>query len=390
MAFSAVRIQKIKGIEGFGAIERHGKRQDASSLSRCDMSKTPNNLAWSLSDDPLSVTGALAKRREALGKAKTYGKAAVGGHLLCVVSPEWVAATGDIHDPKNPRNTAIFNAAKSWAEKSFGVGSVISCRMDLDESGGGVVDVVVVPEMRKKVGGKEVSYLALNKAFEKEFGKKRSYSKMQDSWAEYCQQHLDKSLQRGKPKSETQREHVHADIIRPALEHISKLNSQADERLRLASKRAALARRKAEQSAVEEWRKRSIFSKLQRNKNLLEDAEAQEIFDDGKASIQPKLDTALNELGIEKSKVARLESENRKLKLDNNKLSNDLEKIETALCEFAYDNSIPVQHRHSLISKIKSVVSRPLHFLNNVAEAIGFKQMPAPRKKADIMQFNNR
>jgi len=388
MAFSAVRIQKIKSLAGFGAIEKHGRRQDASSLSRCDMSKTSNNLAWSLSDDPLSVTDALSKRRECLGNAKQYGKAAVGGHLLCVVSPAWVSATGDIHDPKNPRNTAIFNAARAWAEKSFGAGSVISCRMDLDETGGGVVDVVVVPEMRKKVGGKEVSYISFNKAFEKEFGKKRSYSKMQDSWAEYCQQHLDPSIQRGKHKSETQREHVHADILRPALQEAAEKNKLADDRLKLASKRAAIARRKAEKSAIEEWRKRSIFSKLQRNKNLLEDAEAQEIFDDGKASIQPKLDTALNELGIEKSKVSRLESENRKLKLDNNKLSNDLEKIETALCEFAYDNSIPVQHRHSLISKIKSVVSRPLHFLNNVAEAIGFKQKSAPPKKAEVIAFN--
>lgn len=387
MPFAAVRIQTIKSINTLKTIEAHGMRLDEASRTRCDMSRKEDSLTYSIADDPRAVVSAYRKRK-ADTQAKEYKGAALGIHALCVVSPEWIKQSGDLHDPRNPRNTALFEAAKAWGNKTFGAGSVVSARLDLDEAGGGVVDLVIIPVHEVKQRGKVKNQVSVNKAYEKAFGGGRVYGKMQDSWAEYCQQHLDLSIQRGKPKSETQREHVHADILRPALQHISEKNKQADERLKLASKRAALARKKAEKMAVEEWRKRSIFSKLQRNKDLIADDEADEIYEQGQRSMQPRLDTALRDLGVQKSRVARLEGENRKLKQENTQLSNDMEKVETALCEFAYDGSIPVRYRHSLISKIKSVVSRPLHYLNNVAEAIGFKQKSAPSRKADVLQFN--
>jgi len=387
MPFAAVRVQTIKSINTLKTIEAHGMRLDEASRTRCDISRKEDSLTYSIADDPLAVVDAYKKRKSDTN-AREYKNAALGIHALCVVSPEWIQEAGDMHDPKNPRNTALFEAAQAWGNKTFGAGSVVSARLDLDEAGGGVVDLVIIPVHEVRQRGKVKNQVSVNKAYEKAFGGGRVYKKMQDSWADYCQQHLDPNIQRGKPKAETQRQHVHADILRPALREAAEKNQKADERLKLASKRAAIARRNAEKMAVNEWRKRSIFSKMRRNKELLEDAEADEIYADGQASIQPKLDTALSSLGIEKSRVARLESENRKLRLDNNKLTDDMEKIETALCEFAYDDSIPMQHRHSLISKIKGVVSRPLHFLNNVAEAVGFKQKAAPPKKADVLQFN--
>jgi len=35
---------------------------------------------------------------------------------LCLVSPEWVQLAGDLHDHANPRNVALFEQAKAWAE----------------------------------------------------------------------------------------------------------------------------------------------------------------------------------------------------------------------------------------------------------------------------------
>lgn len=49
------------------------------------------------------------------------------------------------------------------------------------------------------------------------FGKTKSYSGMQDSWSAWCQGKLDHEIQRGVSKEVTQREHVHAEIIAPAL-----------------------------------------------------------------------------------------------------------------------------------------------------------------------------
>jgi hypothetical protein len=64
---------------------------------------------------------------------------------LCVVSPEWVKAVGDLHDPDNPRNRALFDQAKAWAESWAGKGAVFGARLDLDEAGGAVVDLMISP-----------------------------------------------------------------------------------------------------------------------------------------------------------------------------------------------------------------------------------------------------
>lgn len=215
--FSAVRVKKISGIRSLQSIEAHGRREDSASAKRCDASRTDDNLARSNVDDPLAVVAAF-RQRKADTKATEYKGAPLGLHVLCVVSPEWISAAGDMHDPKNPRNTALFNAANKWAEEKFGKGSVIASRMDMDEAGGGVVDLVIVPVSEVKQRGKVKNQISVNKAYETAFGGGRVFPKMQDSWAEYCQRCLDPEIQRGRPKEETQREHVHADILRPALQ----------------------------------------------------------------------------------------------------------------------------------------------------------------------------
>lgn len=239
--FAAVRVQKIKGMRNLQSIEAHGRREDEASKGRVDADRTENNLAWScVEGNPLGVVAAFRKRKVDTG-AGEYAGAPVGIHVMCIVSPDWISGAGDMHDPRNPRNKALFEAAKEWGDRTFGAGSVVAARMDMDERGGGVVDLVVVPVATFKQRGKEKTQISVNKAYEKAFGGGRVYSRMQDSWASHAQRHLDATLKRGKTKEETQREHVHADIIRPALQRAE------------AAEKAAKAWRKD----AEKWRNRS-------------------------------------------------------------------------------------------------------------------------------------
>ncbi|WP_197461289.1 hypothetical protein, partial [Acetobacter malorum] len=239
--FAAVRVQKIKGIRNLQSIEAHGRREDDASKSRVDATMTSRNLAWSCADgNPLGVVAAFRKRKADTG-AGEYKNAPVGLHVMCIVSHEWVSGAGDMHDPNNPRNKALFDEARSWGDKTFGKGAVVAARMDMDERGGGVVDLVVVPVATFKQRGKEKTQISVNKAYESAFGGGRVYGKMQDSWSAHAQRTLSTDLRRGKAKADTQRQHVHADIIRPALQRAE------------AAENAAKAWRKD----AEKWRARS-------------------------------------------------------------------------------------------------------------------------------------
>ena len=217
MPFAAVRVQKIMGLRGMQSIENHGRRLDPASAARVDPSRTQDNLAWSCSDDPLAVVEAFRQRKAETG-AKEYRGSPLGLHVLCIVSPEWLQAAGDLHDPGNDRNQRLFQAARDWGDQTFGPGAVVAARMDMDESGGGVVDLVIVPISEVKQRGKVKNQISVNKAYEAAFGGGRVFSKMQDSWAGFAKAHLDSVIERGKPKEETGRDHVHADIYRPIVQ----------------------------------------------------------------------------------------------------------------------------------------------------------------------------
>lgn len=285
MAYVCVRTEKIGGYRKLQTIEAHGRREDEESRTRADPARFDDNIAESSVDDPLAVVEAFKQRKAETG-AREYKGAPVGVHVLCTVSPEWIKEAGGLHDPQNPRNLAFYDASKKWAEDRFGKGSVIASRMDMDERGGGAVDLVVVPVHEVKQRGKVKSQISVNKSYEKAFGGGRVYSKMQDDFAEHCQNTLDKDLQRGKPKSETQREHVHAAIIGPALEakaNAEKARDEALEREKTAKKQAAEAearlkeREEQMQTISERWNasikklreKHAELTDKIRNKNAL-------------------------------------------------------------------------------------------------------------------------
>lgn len=233
--FSFVRFRRLKNYTALGAAEAHGRRLDAAALRRTTKDTRGRCLSWSAdpAGDPLAIKAAFKSRKETTG-AREYGGAAVGGSLLLGVSPEWIAKAGDVHDPQNPRNIQLHEAAKGWAEIVFGKGSTIATRLDLDEKGSGVVDVIVVPIVDMKIRGKTKPTISVNKSLEAAFGKCKSYRAMQDSWNEYVKFHLDQNIARGISKEITQKEHVHADIIGPALEQAKNIEVEAESVLEAA------------------------------------------------------------------------------------------------------------------------------------------------------------
>ena len=193
--FSAVRCKRINNIQGLSSAGQHARRLDKSSPKRVDASRTHLTLTEStyLPDDSRNVLGAFKEFKDATGTKEQKG-ASMALHLLLVVSPEWIDASGDRHDPNNPRNLMMFDQAKQWAEKEFGEGSVICSRMDMDEKGAGVVDVFVCPTAVVHQKGREPKKVISTRkallALQKREKRSKCYRAMQDSFARHCQQNM--------------------------------------------------------------------------------------------------------------------------------------------------------------------------------------------------------
>jgi len=349
---------------GLVAMEKHGRRQDKSCQGRCDFSRSPDNLAWScsLSGDPLDVVGAFKQRKTATD-AKEYGKAPVALHMLLTVSPEWIQDAGDMHDPKNPNNRKLFDQAKAWAEEKFGEGSVIASRMDMDEAGGGVVDIFVVPVHQVKQRKTTKNQISINKAYEKAFGGGRVFGPMQDSWAEWCRTKIDPKIQRGKTKAETGREHVHSEVIAPALETLSKRQkavSTREKQVTVREKQAAEVLTTPWFRSVPDETKQKVLGQAERNKIR---AWYQEKYE----SVTVKLGEVSTRLAAERQKREKLESQNRALMRE---LSDALEtnnKLEYAIAEVAEE--IPVSAFRKLQEAFKAS-----KVLDDVMTALGIRK----------------
>jgi hypothetical protein len=124
-----------------------------------------------------------------------------------VISPEWVKAAGDLYDPENPRNRALFEQAKAWAESWGGKGSVFGVRLDLDEAGGAVVDLMIAP-VRDSRGKPVVSTQKALVELKAATGERNEYSALQTSWADWSRQHLDSQIERGTRRTITDRQHL--------------------------------------------------------------------------------------------------------------------------------------------------------------------------------------
>jgi regulator of replication initiation timing len=367
VVFAAVRVQKINGLRGMQSIENHGRRLDPASAARVDPAKTSDNLAWSCSDDPLAVVDAFKRRKSETG-AKEYRGSPLGLHVLCVVSPEWCSAAGDLHDPGNDRNKRLFDAARAWGDKTFGPGAVVAARMDMDEAGGGVVDLVIVPVAEVKQRGKVKNQISVNKAYEAAFGGGRVFSKLQDSWAGFAKAHLDSAIERGKPKAETGRDHVHADIYRPIVQEAER---QADE---------------IKRQAVEQWSDVSDWPWRDRAKvvEIAREVGAKE----GAAVVRRKALAVLSAVKAkaEKEKIEAIERKDKEWSVQVSAVKSEVESVRVNLGTLSEERDALAlevdvlrsenERLKTEVSGLKRTVSRAVELLAKIA-----KSAPEPVKK---------
>lgn len=213
--FAAVRVQKISKMSQMKGLSMHAMRLDKNTQKYLrDDAHKGRCLAWSSAEkaDNRNVSEAFKqfKKRE---KANEYQGASLGLHMLCVVSPDWIKEAGGIHERRNPRNAMLMKAAKDWAESIGGKGSVIASRLDLDEKGGGVVDLYFCPTKMVK-GKKFILTSSVLRDLRHELDESREYSALQTSWAAYAKQALDDRFERGVRVEQTGRKYYSPELFR--------------------------------------------------------------------------------------------------------------------------------------------------------------------------------
>lgn len=205
---AAIRVNKFTSIAQMRGASLHAQRHDDTGKARVREGAVPGaGLSWSKSEEnDRDYLAAFKAHKAELGAAERKG-APIALQAICVVSPEWVQKAGDLHDPDNPHNRQLFDQAKAWAESWAGKDAVFASRLDLDEKGGAVVDLMISPVRESR--GKPV--ISTNKAMGEVkalTGERNEYSALQTSWADWCGQHLDRQIVRGTRKEITQRQHL--------------------------------------------------------------------------------------------------------------------------------------------------------------------------------------
>ena len=130
------------------------------------------------------------------------------------------------------------------------MGAACAGRLAVDEGGGGVVDVFVVPvrvtRMNRFAAKAIISVSQALCEIQRAHGDRTSYGALQTSWAAWAARCIDPRITRGTPKVTTQRAHVHADVYRYVAEECeATLKQTYDDQLKAAreevkSKLAAL------------------------------------------------------------------------------------------------------------------------------------------------------
>lgn len=230
--FAYCRTYDINSVQYLIAQTRHALREDKTSQPRLRSGAIPGTQIHLRREDPKpDYVAAFKAFKKKKGAGERKG-AKLGLHIMCGVSPEWLAEAGDLHDPENPRQRQLLEAAVAWAN-SWSNDGCFDARIDLDETGSAVVDLFVAPTSQQKhKSGKSKLVISVNKALEAlaiehEGKKSRQYSALNTSWAEYAYEHLDPRLVRGKPKSETGKEHIPPDRYRDMMERATAAEAEA-------------------------------------------------------------------------------------------------------------------------------------------------------------------
>ncbi|WP_144431838.1 hypothetical protein, partial [Jannaschia rubra] len=232
---AAIRVNKITSIAQLRGASLHAQRHDETGRARVREGAVPGDgLAWSKLEDGTDrdYLAAFRVHKAEAGAGERKG-APIALQAICVVSPDWVSQAGDLHDPANPRNRQLHDEAKAWAESWGGEGAVFASRLDLDEKGGAVVDLMVSPVRESR--GKPV--ISTNKALGElkgATGERNEYAALQTSWADWCGEKLDPEIVRGTRKEITQRQHVSPETYGAMLDKAREGLSEAPQTLKSA------------------------------------------------------------------------------------------------------------------------------------------------------------
>jgi hypothetical protein len=202
-------------------------------------------------------------------QARYRNSAPLGAHIILYVTPAWIEETGDLHAKDNPRNQMLYQAAQDFVRDIPGL---VAARMDLDEQGGGVVDIFLAPvfprQSRLRKDGTrgsdipEISVSKLGTLWQTHSGERVGFSGLQTLWAEYCGKVLDPRLERGLRKSETGREHLSVPEFKAAGERAAAMTAEAEALMERAQQTAAEVRderKRLEEQASEFARQSTIL-----------------------------------------------------------------------------------------------------------------------------------
>lgn len=182
----------------------HALRSSETVRAKLREGATPQTgLAWSCAAKPRDPYAAF-KAHKRISKAFERKGAPICLHLTCSISQNWITAGGSLHDPENPRNIVLFEQAKAWAESWAGDAAVFAVRLDLDQEGGGVVDLFLAP-LRDSRGKQVISTSKALKELQGLLEERIEYAALQTSWALWCQTWIDPEIQRGERKGTQKR-----------------------------------------------------------------------------------------------------------------------------------------------------------------------------------------
>jgi hypothetical protein len=249
--------------------------------------------------------------------------APLGVNLQLIISPDWIREVGDLHDERNERNRLLYQAALAFVRDIKGV---VAARMDLDEEGGGVVDIYVAPvfprtNRLRKDGSRgseilEISVSKLNAFWREQSGEKTGYSGVQTLWAAYCAKNLDPRIKRGDRKSETGRQHLEVPEIKAAYAAADTKTAEAEVIMERALRDKAEGEEERRRLAEDAQEIRARAQQLERERNAL------------RAEIQMSEDAyELAQAGLEKTETKlaegrrRLEEEAERLTIARHELA---------------------------------------------------------------------
>jgi hypothetical protein len=274
MAIAYVRVLKVKNTQYLTKQRRHAHRTDTTSEVRSG-AKPGSALVWTppqmpRGGDPKDYRALYASTKRHLGFAERQG-AAIGMHLLVGVSPTWIKAKGGLHDPENSRNQQLLDAAVAWVKSWAGEDSVFGARLDLDEAGGGVVDIFCAPtaDQKHKSGSTKLT-LSVNKALVKLQSDNRarcSYEALQTSWHAWARYHLDQELQRGEPAHKTNRTHLRVAEYKRQQDHLKAEEALRREQEEFARRMAAVTEQERlnREAAADLERKAKMLARAQKD-----------------------------------------------------------------------------------------------------------------------------